>query len=162
MFKTLTLGTLFLGCCLAAAAQTGSMTPQGSSTFPQDQTGQTPSNPASATDPSAFPPDRNAYGQGSSQASMAQKTTVQGCLSRSADGNFLLADKSGNSFQLNGDKSQLSSLIGNEIRVDGTAASMEANPGAIAAPSSSSGPGSATQISVSKVRKVADTCVNSR
>jgi hypothetical protein len=167
MYKTLTLGTLLLGCCLAAAAQTSNTpnpTPQGASTFPQDQTGQTPSNPASPADPKALPPDASAPAP-STSGSMAQKTTVQGCLAQSADGNFILSDKSGNSFQLSGDTSQLSSYVGNEIRVDGTAMNGEAGPGSMSSPVASSPAGSsesARQISVTGVRKVSDTCTNSQ
>src|ERR1700687_1255687 len=133
MKKTLTLGTLLLGCCLSATAQTGStpnQTPPVStpSTFPQDQTGQLPSNPATPADPSAIPPDTNAPGRmthdqakdQASPASSSQATTIQGCLSQSSQGNFMLADNSGNKFQLRGDTSKLNSYIGKEVKVDGT------------------------------------------
>jgi hypothetical protein len=102
MKKTLKLGMLLLGCWLAAVAQTGPPLMSTPPIFPQDQTGQTPSNPATPADPSAFPPDTKAPGQGesSSQASNSQATTVEGCLSQSPEGIFMLADNSGNSFQL--------------------------------------------------------------
>jgi hypothetical protein len=165
MKNVLTLGTLMLGCCLAATAQMGSTPNQTSPastppTFPQDQTGQSPANPAN---PSAIPPDTNAPGRmgdhatdQSSQASGSQMTTIQGCLSQSSAGNFMLSESSGNSFQLRGDTSQLSSFIGKEVKVDGTASTGGSNAGAM---SSSSGSGSSSgQFSVSKVHKVADSC----
>jgi hypothetical protein len=169
MKKTLTLGTLLLGCCLAAVAQTGStpnQTPPSStpSTFPQDQTGQTPSNPAPPGDPSAIPPDTKAPGQMANQATQAsnsQATTVQGCLSQSSEGNFVLADNSGNNFHLRGDTSQLNSYIGKEVRVEGIATNNSRSPaGAMSSSTTSSGSssGATTQFSVSSVHKVADTC----
>jgi hypothetical protein len=128
MKKTLTLGTLLLGCCLAAVAQTGSTPNQ---TMP------------------------------SSTASNSQATTVQGCLSQSSEGDFMLADNSGNNFQLRGDTSQLNSYIGKEVRVKGIAMTNSGSPaGAMSSSTSSSGSssGAATQFSVSNVQKVADTC----
>ena len=58
MKKILTLGTLLLGCCLVAFAQTGSsqnQTPQGAapSAYPQVQT---PSEQAAPANPAAMPP----------------------------------------------------------------------------------------------------------
>lgn len=166
MKKTLTLGTLILGCCIAGFAQTGStpnQTPPAStpSTFPQDQTGQTPSNPATPSNPSAIPPDTSASGR-ATQASNSQATTVEGCLSQSADGNFVVADSSGNHYQLTGDTTKLSGYIGDEVRVDGVAMSNASNPGAMSSPSDSADTtGSATELNVSKVRKVSDTCATS-
>lgn len=174
MKKTLTLGTLLLGCCLAAAAQTGGTQNQNlpgtpASAYPQDQTGQTQSNPAMAN-PSAMPPDSNAPGPAQPQAAApatqtatAQPMTAQGCLSKSVDGSFMLADNSGQSFQLSGDTTLLTSYIGMEVRVDGTAVPNGAeNPGSMsssAAPDSSGTvPGTFPQISVNKVQKVADNC----
>ena len=154
MKKTLTLGMLLLGCCLAAVAQTP--------TFPQDQTGQTPSNPATPVEPSAFPPDTKAPGhdESSLQAS-TQATTVEGCLSQSPEGNFILADNSGNSFQLHGDTLRLTSYIGAEVQVEGIATINSVAP-AMASPTSSessgSSSGAATQFNVSEIRKVTDTC----
>jgi hypothetical protein len=156
MKKTLTLGTLLLGCCLAAVAQTPIFS----------QIGQTPWNPATPVDRSTFPPDTKAPGQSesSSQASNSQATTVEGCLSQSPEGNFMLAEDSGSNFQLHGDTLRLKGYIGKEVQVEGTATSNSGAPAsAMASPTSSdssgSSPGAATQFNVSKVHKVADTCV---
>ena len=78
MKQTFTLGILLLGCCLAAVAQTWStpnQTPPSStpSIFPQDQTGQTPSNPVTLADPSAIPPDTKAPEQGERSAIYASE-----------------------------------------------------------------------------------------
>jgi phage tail tape-measure protein len=165
--KTLTLGTFLLGCCMAVAAQMGStpnQTPPSStpSTFPQDQTGQMPSNPATPADPSALPPDTSATGHVSQSADQSTQatnahTSLEGCLSRGSDGNFLLADSSGNNIQLRGDSSQLSNYIGNQVRIEGTATDSSTTAGSM----SSSGAGAAKQIAVSDVHKVSDTCTSS-
>jgi hypothetical protein len=174
MKKTVTLGTLLLGCCLGAAAQMGStpnQMPQPSTppTFPQTQTGQTPSNPTTPADPSAIPPDTHAprpiSRDQTSQAGDSHTSTVQGCLSRSSNGNIMLADKSGKRFQLSGESSQLNSYVGNEVKVDGVAVSKSgATAGSMSSPASPTSPTSAsssengTQFNVSDIHKVADTC----
>lgn len=150
MKKTLKLAVLVLSCCLAAAAQTGSTPNQSApastpSTFPQDQTGQTQSNPA-IPDSSAQPADPSAAGQ---------VTSIQGCLGQSADGSFTVADSSGNNFQLRGDTSQLSGNLGKEVRLDGI---VMPDSGSKAGAMSSGTSRAATQFSVSTVHKVADTC----
>jgi len=167
MKKILILGTLLLGCCLAAVAQTGSSTNQDQqgaapSAYSQDQTVQTPSEQA----PSAQPPDSNAPEQSMQAAPTAtsQIATVQGCLSQSADG-FMLSDNLGNNYQLGGDTSQLASLTGKEVQVSGMTISNGApSPGAMSsdnadsAGSAAGAQGSNAQISVTKVRKIADVC----
>jgi hypothetical protein len=170
MKKSLTLGTLLLGCCLAVVAQTG-QPPAAStpSTFPQDQTGQIPSNPATPSNPSALPPDTSATGQRSSDStepSSANATTAQGCLSQSSDGNFILADASGKQFQLHGDTSQLASYIGNEVRVDGTSMTGNATGASSMSSSTSSDPASASssaaQFRVTEIHKLSDACAASK
>lgn len=170
MKKSLSIGALVLGCCLAAAAQMGSTPNQTApasttpSTFPQDQTGQTQANPATPTNPSAMPPDTSAAptADQSSQAGNSQ-TSVQGCLSRGSDGSFTVADNSGTSYQLRGDSSQLGDFEGTMVAVDGTITS-SSSAGAMASPTSSDSPGSPSagrQLSVSHVRKISDSCATS-
>jgi hypothetical protein len=160
MQKTLTLGTIVLGCCLAVMAQTSSyqkQTPSGSSTpdfSSQGQAGQSQSYPSSSADQSD-----------PAMQSSNQKTTVQGCLTQSPEGNFMLADASGKQYQLNESSSRLGQFVGQEIRVDGFGIAIsESSPGAMSS-ATPSGPeelkGSVQQIDVSKVRKVADTCQTS-
>jgi hypothetical protein len=176
MKKTLTLGTLMLGCCLAAVAQMGStpnQTPPVTtpSTFPQDQTGQSPANPVNPADPSSLPPDTRAPGSAShdhtgERPSGAPPTKLVGCLSQSSDGNFILADNSGTNFRLRGDASQLSSLVGKQVQVDGIATmNSDSNAaGSMSSPTSSdsgaspSSSGTAAQFSVSDAHKIADAC----
>lgn len=166
MKKVLTFGTLLLGCCLAATAQTTpNQTPPVSTppTFPQDQTGQ-----ASPADRSAIPPDTNAPETTSGEAAgrqtqmpSSQMTSLQGCLSQSQAGNFILADISGNSFQLSGDTAKLAGYIGNQVKVDGIALPARPGTGSMSSPASTdsgSSPGTAAEFSVSKIHKMADSC----
>lgn len=171
MKKTLTLGTLMLGCCLAAVAQTGSTPNQNPpmttpSTFPQDQTGQSPSNPVNPADPSALPPDTRAPGSMSHDHTgerpvSAPPTSLVGCLSQSSEGNFILADSSGKNFRLRGDASQLNSLIGKQVRVDGIATNSDSHAAGSMSSNSASDPSSESAFSVSNVHKLADACSGS-
>jgi len=83
---------------------------------------------------------------------------VEGCLSQTSTGDFMLADNSGNKFQLRGESSQLASYIGNEIRVDGTAASKPASSAGAMSSATGDAP-AARQINVVNVHKISDTCV---
>jgi hypothetical protein len=149
MKKILTLGTLLLGCCLAVVAQTGS----------------TPNQAPQGAAPSAVTPDSSAAGQATQgmaadpakQTATSQITTVQGCLSQSADG-FMLADKLGKNYQLGGNTSQLAGLVGKEIQVTGRTISNGSAPGSMSSDSSAEPAGALAQISVGKVRKIADVC----
>ena len=138
MKKIFTIGTVVLGCCLIAAAQTNSDPNQGPPA----------SFPGSSTDQSA--PAMNSR----------QKTTVEGCLTRSENGSFLLSDASGNTYLLNdGPASSLGPFVAEEVRVDGFGSnrSSETYPGAMAAGPSQLA-GSVQQIEVSRINKVANTC----
>jgi hypothetical protein len=72
----------------------------------------------------------------------------------------MLADNSGNNFQLRGDTSQLSGFVGNQVRIDGTTTSSGA--GAMSSPSStdssSTSAGATKQLNVSSVHKLSETC----
>jgi hypothetical protein len=137
---------MVLICCLAALGRT----PQSSTLSPFPQA----ANPSA---PNNLPPDTNASGQVASEASNSQKTTVRGCLSQSSDGNFMLSDNSGNSFQLRGETSQLNSYVGKEVRVDGIAMPSSGISAGSMASSTSTG-SSATPFSIGDVHKIADTC----
>lgn len=120
MKKLLTIGTLLLGCCLAAA-------------------------------------------QTATQAGNTQAITVQGCLSQSPDGAFMLADNAGDLFQLLGDTSQLNTFIGKQVRVQGMPMNNSAaDPNAMAADTADASTGVAQQFTVSSAYKVADSCALSK
>ncbi len=126
--KILTFGTLVLGGCLAAAAQTGTQS-------------------------------------SAAEASKTQMTTVQGCLSQSPDGAFLLADNAGDLFQLLGDDgaSQLTTYVGKMVRVHGIAMNNSASgASAMAGDTADASTGVAQKFHVSSAQKIADTCVVSK
>jgi hypothetical protein len=127
MKKVFTLGTLFLGCCLAAVAQTGSTPNQTPSTLPQGQT------------------MARVYGLKAiaSEPSNTQVADLEGCMSQSSDGTFMLVDKFGNGYLLHGDRSKFNSYLGKQVRVDGIAGSSA----------------DATPFDVSDIHKVSDTCM---
>lgn len=156
MKHTLTLGTFFLGCCLAAFGQTsGSSAGQeypsqqnqnGTGNSQQDQYGAPQSQGDQTMQASPSSSDTG-------QMQSSNKTSLQGCLTQSADGNFMIADASGN-FQLTGDTARLGKFVGQEVRVDGVQ-SGQASPGSMAASPSEQGQ---QQFSVSKVHKISSTC----
>ena len=94
---------------------------------------------------------------GSSQtgASGSGQTTVQGCL-QGSDGNYTLTDKSGTTYQLQGDTSKLSAHVGHEVQITGSTTS------ASSATSPTTGtPAGATQqptLTVQKMKHIAETC----
>ena len=138
MKKNFRIGTIVLGCCLIAAAQTNSYQNQAPPA----------SVPGSSIDQSA--PAMNS----------SQKTTVQGCLTQAENGSFLLSDASGNTYLLSdGPASSLGQFVAEEVRVDGFGSnrSSEAFPGAMAAGPSQLA-GSVQQIEVTRINKVANTC----
>lgn len=172
MKKSFTLGTLLLGCCLAAVAQTNQTPPEASTppTFPQDQTGQSPSNPAIPSNPSQLPPDTSAsapdYSSDSPDAARGPAITAQGCLSQASDGNFILAESSGTQFRLHGDTSLLAAFIGTEVRVDGVPMTGDAsNAGSMSSSTSSDSDSpttSGTQLTVTEIHKLSETCPESK
>jgi hypothetical protein len=53
--------------------------------------------------------------------------TVEGCLSGS-DGNYMLTDKNGTTYQLTGDTAKLSNHVGHEIKVTGSKSASAMSP----------------------------------
>ncbi len=149
--KMLTLGVLLLGGCLAALAQ--------SETHPtRNQSGEAGANlPAAGQGVSG-----ESSAQAATQVDNSQASTLRGCLSQSSDGNFMLADKSGNNFQLQGDASQLDSYIGKEIQVHGSSLNSSGTSADAMASDTGGATGAAKQFTVSDVHKVADTCASSK
>jgi hypothetical protein len=118
--------------------------------------------------------------QSQSQSQMGTSTgsqiSVQGCLSGSK-GNYTLTDKSGNSYQLTAGNADLTSHVGQQVQISGTAApSAAGNTSATSGTSGTSGTAGATtggtgssssasqasQISVDSVSKISDSCSPSR
>ena len=94
---------------------------------------------------------------GSSQtgASASGQITVQGCL-QGSDGNYTLIDKSGTTYQLQGDTSKLSAHVGHEVQITGatTSASTATSP-------TTGTPAGATQqptLTVQNMKHISKTC----
>ena len=115
-------------------------------------------------------PDQSSGAQSESQSQMGQtgtqtgQMTVRGCLSETSTGSgiYVLTDSSGNTYQLQGDATQLSSHVGQEIEVQGTAVS-SGNPSAMGTPSGTTGTESQNAknaLTVQSVKKISDTCSN--
>jgi hypothetical protein len=94
---------------------------------------------------------------GSSQtgSSASGQTTVQGCL-QGSDGNYTLTDKTGTTYQLQGDTSKLSAHVGHEVQITGstTSASTATTPPAGTATSASQQP----TLTVQNVKHISKTC----
>jgi uncharacterized protein DUF5818 len=99
--------------------------------------------------------------QGSqSQPGSQQQYAIEGCLASGSGGGFTLTDATGGSIQLAGASSELSGLVGKQVRVTGTQGS---DSGPSTASSDKSGHGNQTQtLMVSKVEKIADSCSTSK
>jgi Protein of unknown function (DUF5818) len=69
---------------------------------------------------------------GSSQTgtSASGQTTVQGCL-QGSDGNYTLTDKSGTTYQLQGDTKKLSAHVGHEVQITGSSSGTGATSSAM-------------------------------
>jgi hypothetical protein len=158
MKTTLTLGTILLGCSLVAFGQSSSSSATSSDQssgagYSQGATG-TSSSGSAQTSGSEKTGQTGSMEQGTAmsanQGQAASKTSLRGCLTQAADGNYMLAETSGNTIQLAGDTSQLKQFVGQEVRVEGSSSGQA--PGAMAAP------GEQQQFSVSKVHKISGTC----
>ena len=87
-----------------------------------------------------------------SQSSSSGETSVKGCLAKS-DSGYALTDKSGTTYQLTGDTSQLSAHVGHEIQIKGTKAEASA---------ASSGSSSQPQLQVSSMKHISETCISDK
>ena len=163
MKSKLFLCSMVLGCSMGLMAQQSNTAPGSSPgttppTFPQDQSQQqVGSQPGSqpSSSPTATEQQSSQTGQmGTSKSSEKQK--VEGCLS-GTDGNFTLTDKSGTTYQLQGENSELAKHVGQEVRVDGMA-SASSSAASSSSEASPSGASSANALTVSKVKKVSDNC----
>ena len=94
---------------------------------------------------------------GSSQtgASGSGQTTVQGCL-QGSDGNYTLTDKSGTTYQLQGDTSKLSAHVGHEVQITGSTTSASS----ATSPTTGTPAGATPQptLTVQNMKHIAKTC----
>jgi len=88
------------------------------------------------------------------------QTAVEGCL-QSANGNFTLTDKSGTTYNLQGDTSKLTEHVGHEVQITGsTSGSSSASSSSTTSPSGTSG-SQQPMLTVDKVKHISKTCKSS-
>jgi hypothetical protein len=156
MRQLLALSVLLLGVSWAVAQDSSSQT----SPTPSSPTQTTPDQGTSGqSTASQTPSDQTSPGQTSANAS--GETTVQGCLS-GAQGSYTLTDASGNTYQLTGDTSKLSSHVNQEVKVTGTSAAGSPAPastdGSAASTAAQAGAASQQTLQVSSVTHISKTC----
>lgn len=105
-------------------------------------------------DPSQTAPTQTHPSQEMS-ASSGTNTSVQGCLSGS-DGNFMLTDKNGTTYQLTGDTAKLSEHVGHEVKVMGSTSS--ASSSGAGTPPGAMGETSKQSLQVSSIKHISKTC----
>lgn len=86
----------------------------------------------------------------------ASETTVQGCLSHSANG-YTLTDKSGATYQLTGDTSKLTEHVGHTVEIRGMASTAGEAPGASSAETKAASP---QTLEVSSVKHISAHCAS--
>ncbi len=96
---------------------------------------------------------------GSSQtgSAAAGQTTVQGCL-QGSNGTYTLTDKSGTTYQLQGDTSKLSDHVGHEVKVTGTTSAAGATSSSMG---SQAGGAQQPTLTVTSMKHVSKTCQSS-
>ena len=100
--------------------------------------------------------------QASSGMSSGSETSIEGCLSGSAD-NYTLTSSTGTTYQLSGASDDLSKHVNQQVRVTGTqsassASSSSSSPSSSTSPSSSSSSSSQPSFTVTKVTRISDSC----
>ena len=88
------------------------------------------------------------------------QTTVQGCLSGSAD-NYTLTDTSGTTYQLTGNTSKLRKHVGHQVEITGTAAASGGQSSAGRSETGAAGNGANSQqqtLQVSSVKHLSTSC----
>jgi Protein of unknown function (DUF5818) len=168
----LALCAFMLSGSMFVVAQQPSTSPSAGTppTFPSDQK-------APATDQAR--PDINASPTAAQSGSMDQSSSAsakptEGCLSQASSGSgFILTDASGVQYTLTGDSSELSSHVGQQVRITGEVApnatagmktdSSDAKGSSAASASTGSGTdANSSSITVKKVKKIASTCSNTQ
>jgi hypothetical protein len=93
-------------------------------------------------------------GSGQTGNAAAGQTTVQGCL-QGSNGNYTLTDKSGTTYQLQGDSSKLSAHVGHEVQITGKTSGVGATSSAVG---SQSGGTQQPTLTVQSMKHVSKTC----
>src|SRR2546428_13291904 len=72
-----------------------------------------------SSQPSASQSSSDQMNSTATGANASGQTSVEGCL-QGSNGNFILTDNSGTTYQLQGDTSKLNEHVGHEVRITGT------------------------------------------
>ena len=134
---------------------------------------QYPQNPPTGSSPSGSsqtaPTGSGQEGSAASQTgTSSNQTSIEGCL-QGSNGTFTLTDKSGMTYQLQGDSSKLSKHVGHEVELTGSASSAGSTAGAgsttgagssSASSTGGTSQGSSQMFTVDKVKHKSDTCTN--
>ncbi|HSZ62874.1 MAG TPA: hypothetical protein VK828_13815 [Terriglobales bacterium] len=152
MRHLLLLSVLLLGASWAVA-QTDQVSPSSPSPSTPTQT----SPAGDQTSPSTTTPDQSSASEASSDQTTVGtgNTSVQGCLS-GTDGNYMLTDDKGTTYQLTGDTAKLSEHVGHEVKIMGTTGAASASGS-----SGSMGNNNTSQtLQVNSVKHISKTCKN--
>ena len=87
------------------------------------------------------------------------QTTVQGCL-QGSNGSYALMADSGTSYQLQGDTSNLSKHVGNEVQITGTPSGAGSSSNATSPNAGTSTGGSQETLMVNNVKRISKSCGN--
>lgn len=160
MKSKLILCSMVLGCSVGLMAQQSDAPGSTPPTFPQDQQSAQPSGQMGTRSSSPTADTQGQMGQDTSKS--ADKKKVEGCLS-GTDGNFTLTDKSGVTYQLQGENSELAKHVGQEVKISGMASASGSSASDSSAASSSAGSQSSNAaggnaLTVSSIKKVSDSC----
>ncbi len=167
--------TCVLGSWMFAAAQQPPASSSTPSTFPQSQSTEQPVNPQQPAnqmppDTHASKSDQSSSSTSSSKASSTDTTSVDGCLTQlSSNNQFRLTDQAGNSYQLQGDSSELSQHVNQQVRIKAsladTGTAMSKAESSTPVPDSTTQTGAAgsntsgsKQLNVSSVEQLSNTC----
>jgi uncharacterized protein DUF5818 len=95
---------------------------------------------------------------GSPTSGSSGQTSVEGCL-QGSNGSFTLTDKSGTTYQLQGDTSKLADHVGHEVQITGTTSAGSSGTDSSGTSASAGGSSAGSQtLTVDKVKHVSKTC----
>jgi hypothetical protein len=176
MRKIFLITAILLLSAAWAVAQTSPSTPQSTTPDTSSQQSTSPSSTSPSQQPDTSSTTTQTTTTQTTQTSSNSSTSIEGCLSGSAD-NWTLTDQSGKTWQLAGDTSKLSDHVGHQVRLMGSdnssSASGSSSPSS-SSPSSSNpssgagatgaGSSSGTQstFTVNKVKMISSTCSTSK
>jgi hypothetical protein len=163
------------GSMFMAAQQPATTSPSNSTppTFPSDQKAPTADQAQQPAIDSQTQSSQVGAQSGSMDQSAGNSKAIEGCLSQATSGSgFILTDASGVAYNLQGDSSDLSSHVGQQVKImadaapkSGAASDNSASSSSASTASSAGAAGadaSANTLTVKKVKKIASSCSTSQ